>query len=74
MYICIAEDFNSALDSEQLWHTHSLKQFMSQENLLCGVDFIDSRFYYSYCNASNNSYFVIYHFVVSDFLFYEIVD
>ena len=32
---------------------------MSQENLMCGVDFIPSRVDYSYCNSSNNSYSVI---------------
>ena len=33
MYICIAEDYNTAFDREQAWHTHSLKQFMSPEIL-----------------------------------------
>ena len=33
MYICIVGDFNTAFDREQSWHTQSLKQFMSQENL-----------------------------------------
>ena len=65
MYICIARDFNRAFDRKQAWHTQSLKQFMSQENLICGVDFIQSRVDYSYCNSSNNSYSVIDHFVVS---------
>ena len=31
---------NTAFDREQSWHTQYLKQFMSQENLICGVDFI----------------------------------
>ena len=64
MYICIAGDFNTAFDREQSWHTQSLKQFMSQENIICGVDFIQSRVEYSYCNSSNNSYSVIDHLVI----------
>ena len=47
---------------------------MSQENLMCGVDFIPSRVDYSYCNSSNNSYSVIDHFVMSESLFCDIVD
>ena len=43
-------------------------------NLMCGVDFIQSRVVYSYCNSSNNSYSVIYHFVMSESLFCDIVD
>ena len=74
MYICIAGDFNTAFDREQSWHTLSLKQFMSQENIMCGVDFTQSRVDYSYCNSSNNSYSVIYHFVMSEPLFCDIVD
>ena len=54
-------------------HTKSLKQFMSQENLICGVDLIQSRVDYSYCNSSNNSYSVIDYFVMSGSLF-DIVD
>ena len=50
IYICIAGDFNTTFDREQSWHTQSLKQFMSQENLMCGVDFIQSRVDCSYCN------------------------
>ena len=60
MYICIAGNFNTAFDREQSWHSQSLKQFMSQENLICGVDFIQSR----YCNSSNNSYSVMDHCVM----------
>ena len=70
MYICIAGDFNTAFDREQSWHTQSLKQFMSQENLICGVYFIQLRVDYSYCN----SYSVINHYVVSESLFCYIVD
>ena len=48
MLFCIAGDFNTAFVREQSWHTQSLKQFMSQENLICEVDFIQSRVDYSY--------------------------
>ena len=47
---------------------------LSQENLICGVDFIQSRVDYSYCNSSNNSYYVIDHVVMSESLFCDIVD
>ena len=57
-----------------LIYTQSLKPFMNQENLLCGVDFIESRVDYSYCNSSNNSYSVIDHFIMSEYLFCNIVD
>ena len=70
MYIC--GYFNTAFDREHSWHTQSLKQLMSQYNLICGVGFIQLRVDYSYCNSSNNSYSVIDHFVMS--LFCGIVD
>ena len=66
MYICIVGDFNTAFDREQSWHTQSLKQFMSQENLICGVDCTQSCVDYSCFNSSNNSYSIIDHFLMSE--------
>ena len=48
MLFCIAGDLNTAFDREQSWHTQSLKQFLSQENRICGMDFIQSLVDYSY--------------------------
>ena len=75
MYICIDGDViivNTAFDREQAWqwHTRYLKQFMSQENIICGAGFIKSRVDYGYCNAANTSYSVIDLLCLSHFLYY----